>query len=51
MVSLTGGETIGRRSGNYAGIIIQYFRPGELEIREYRTRRDQPDLEYDSAGA
>ena len=48
--SLTGGEIIGRRSGNYAGILIPYFRPGEVEVREYRLRRDQPDLEYDSAG-
>jgi len=48
--SLTGGEIVGRRSGNYAGIIIPYFRPGEAEVREYRLRRDQPDLEYDSAG-
>jgi len=48
--SLTGGEIIGRKSGNYAGILIPYFRPGELQVREYRLRRDQPDLEYDSAG-
>ena len=48
--SLTGGEIIGRKSGNYAGIIIPYFRPGELHVREYRLRRDKPDLEYDSAG-
>lgn len=48
--SLTGGEIIGRKSGNYAGILIPYFRPGELHVREYRLRRDQPDLEYDSAG-
>ena len=50
MDSLTGGEFIGRKSGNYAGILIPYFRPGELHVREYRLRRDQPDLEYDSAG-
>src|SRR5215471_655345 len=48
--SLTGGEIVGRKSGNYAGIIIPYFRPGEDHVREYRLRRDQPDLEYDSAG-
>ncbi len=48
--SLTGGEVIGRKSGNYAGIVIPYFRPGELRVREYRLRRDQPDLEYDAAG-
>ena len=48
--ALTGGEIIGRKNGNYAGIIIPYFRPGEDQVREYRLRRDQPDLEYDSAG-
>ena len=52
--SLTGGEIIGRKSGNYAGIVIPYFHPyfhpGSLQVREYRLRRDQPDLEYDSAG-
>jgi len=26
--SLTGGEIVGRKSGNYAGIVIPYFRPG-----------------------
>ena len=47
--SLTGGEIIGRKGGNYAGIIIPYFQPGDNQVREYRLRRDQPDLEYDSA--
>jgi len=48
--SLTGGEVIGRKSGNYAGILIPYFHPGSYRLREYRLRRDQPDFEYDSAG-
>jgi predicted P-loop ATPase len=48
--SLTGGEVIGRKSGNYAGIVIPYRHPGSDHIRDYRLRRDQPDLEYDSAG-
>ena len=48
--SLTGGEVIGRNSGNYAGIVIPYFHPGSDHVREYRLRRDQADLEYDSAG-
>jgi hypothetical protein len=48
--SLTGSEIIGRRSGDYAGIIIPYFRPGSSDVREYRLCRDQPDLEYDAAG-
>jgi hypothetical protein len=48
--SLTGGDIIGRKSGDYAGILISYFRPGSDHVREYRLRRDQPDLEYDSDG-
>jgi Domain of unknown function (DUF3854) len=48
--SITGGEVIGRKSGNYTGIVIPYFRPDSDQIREFRLRRDQPDLEYDSAG-
>jgi hypothetical protein len=48
--SLTGAQIIGRKNGNYAGIIIPYFHPGSDRVREYRLRRDQPDLEYDSAG-
>jgi hypothetical protein len=48
--ALTGAEVIGRKSGNYAGIIIPYFYPGSDQVREYRLRRDQPDLEYDAAG-
>ena len=48
--SMTGGEIVGRNSGNYAGILIPYFLPGSDQVREYRLRRDQPDLEYDSAG-
>jgi predicted P-loop ATPase len=48
--SLTGGDIVGRRSGNYAGILIPYFMPGGNSVREYRLRRDHPDMEYDSAG-
>jgi hypothetical protein len=48
--SLTGAEIVGRKSGNYAGIVIPYFHPGSNQVREYRLRRDHPDLEYDSAG-
>jgi uncharacterized protein DUF3854 len=48
--SLTGSEVIGRKSGNYAGIIIPYHHPDSAHIRDYRLRRDHPDLEYDSAG-
>lgn len=48
--SLTGGDVIGRKTGNYAGIIIPYRHPGSDRVRDYRLRRDQPDLEYDSTG-
>ena len=48
--SMTGGDVVGRKNGNYAGIVIPYFHPGSYQVREYRLRRDQPDLEYDSAG-
>jgi hypothetical protein len=47
---MTGAEIVGRKNGNYAGILIPYFQPGSNRVREYRLRRDQPDLEYDSAG-
>ena len=48
--SLTGAEIVGRKGGNYSGILIPYFYPGSDQVREYRLRRDDPDLEYDSAG-
>jgi len=47
---LTGGEVVGRRNGNCAGILIPYFHPGSGQLRDYRLRRDLPDLEYDAAG-
>jgi hypothetical protein len=48
--SLAGTEIIGRQNGNYAGVVIPYFHPGSGSVREYRLRRDQPELEYDFAG-
>jgi len=48
--SPTAGDIVGRKGGNYAGIVIPYFHPGSDQVREYRLRRDDPDLEYDSAG-
>jgi predicted P-loop ATPase len=41
---------IGRKGGNYAGIVIPYWHPGSDRVRDYRLRRDQPDLEHDCAG-
>jgi len=38
---------VGRRDhGSYEGLAIPYFLPGESRIREWRLRRDYPDLEY-----
>ncbi len=38
---------VGRRDhSSYEGLAIPYFLPGELRIREWRLRRDHPDLEY-----
>jgi hypothetical protein len=48
--SLTGGEIVGRRGGDYSGILIPYFHPGSDQVRDYRLRRDHPDLEYDAGG-
>jgi putative DNA primase/helicase len=46
--SHTGASLVGRRengSGRYDGLIIPYFLPGESHAREYRLRRDHPDIE------
>ncbi len=48
--SWTGAQLVGRKGGDYAGIAIPYFAPGERHVREYRLRRDHPDLEADSGG-
>lgn len=43
-----GAELIGRSksSGSYSGIVFPNIWPGETKAREYRLRRDYPDLEY-----
>jgi hypothetical protein len=38
--SLTGAEIVGRKIGDYAGIVIPYF-PGSDQVREYRLPRDR----------
>jgi hypothetical protein len=48
--SLTAGEIVGRRGGDYSGILIPYFLPGSDQVRDYRLRR-HPDLEYDTGGS
>jgi len=46
----TGRELVGRggRSGEYAGLVFPYLLPGEDRVRDYRLRRDKPDIEYDN---
>lgn len=43
--SPTAQEMFGRKRGELAGIIIPYTTPGQPSAREYRLRRDTPDLE------
>lgn len=51
--SPTGAEYVARKpsaKNNYAGLIIPYFWPGDSRPREYRLRRDNPDLEQTPEG-
>jgi putative DNA primase/helicase len=43
-----GAVLMGRsvNSGDYAGIVFPNIFPGQTEPREYRLRRDNPDVEY-----
>src|SRR5713101_5235694 len=51
VTSIEGAQLIGRSGvGNYSGIAFPYIWPGEAHVREYRVRRDQPDIEYDRNG-
>src|SRR5262249_27349502 len=46
-----GADIIGRATiGAYAGLIFPYILPGEPYVREYRLRRDKPELEIDADG-
>ncbi len=48
-----GADLVGRRRSaerSYAGVIFPYFLPGKDSPREYRLRRDQPDLERTADG-
>jgi len=51
---IEGSEIVGRTrnaSASYAGIVFPYFSPNDNEHpREYRLRRDQPDLERKGGG-
>jgi hypothetical protein len=45
--SREGGTLVGRNgSGDYAGVVFPYIWPGETGAREYRLRRDHPEIEY-----
>jgi putative DNA primase/helicase len=44
--SLEGAEAIGKNgAGDYSGVLIANIWPGSDYIREYRLRRDHPDIE------
>jgi hypothetical protein len=45
--SATGAQLMSRNgSGDYSGVLFPYFRPGSYSVREYRLRRDHPELEH-----
>jgi len=49
--SYNGAQFIGRRNnGSYAGLLIPYIPPGESRVREWRLRRDHPDIEQAADG-
>lgn len=50
--SLQGAQLVGRNGQkDYAGLVFPYYWPGEQSPREYRLRRDNPDLEQQSDGS
>ncbi len=50
-VDSAGAAFIGRRDNHtYSGLVIPYILPGEDHVREWRLRRDQPDIEYTKDG-
>src|SRR5947209_4270127 len=47
-----GARLVGRNGGgDYAGIVFPYYWPGSDSPREYRLRRDKPELEQKPDGA
>ena len=45
--SATGSSLMGRRDhASYDGLAIPYILPGQSHVREWRLRRDHPDIEY-----
>lgn len=51
VTSEEGAQLVGRSGhGRYAGLVFPYIWPGETNVREYRLRRDHPDLEQQPDG-
>jgi hypothetical protein len=49
--SAEGAQITGRKdNGSYEGILFPYVWPGEDRVREYRLRRDRPEIQFDSEG-
>jgi putative DNA primase/helicase len=49
--SPTGSQIVGRNGGaDYSGLLIPYIWPGEEGQREYRLRRDHPEMEQAEGG-
>lgn len=49
--SLEGAEIVGRNgNADYAGVLFPYIWPGEDRVRDYRLRRDKPELEQKADG-
>src|SRR5277367_6025855 len=50
--SQDGAQIVGRNgNGDYAGVVFPYVWPGEHHVREYRLRRDKPELEQRADGS
>lgn len=48
--SATGLQLMGKKKGDFSGLLIPYLHVGTNNVREYRLRRDNPEYEYNSAG-
>jgi hypothetical protein len=47
-----GARLVGRNGGgDYAGVVFPYYLPGNPSPREFRLRRDKPELEQQPGGA
>jgi P4 family phage/plasmid primase-like protien len=46
--SADGAAIVGRKNGtgDFSGVLFPYIWPGEDGVREYRLRRDRPEVEY-----